>query len=83
MKRYVSVLVTVIVAILVFAGLSGGMGAKPPVNNGILSVNDIQAELESAAGPINPDAVEIEEVAVRPRKSDITAQPPVLVWVPS
>lgn len=57
MKRYVSVLVTVIVAILVFAGLSGGMGAKPPVNNGILSVNDIQAEPAAYTGTMTINGV--------------------------
>lgn len=57
MKRYVLVLVTVSVAILVFAGLSGGMGAKPQAKNGILSINDIQADPAAYTGTITLNGV--------------------------
>ncbi|MHB8707262.1 MAG: hypothetical protein ACYC9I_00135 [Desulfuromonadales bacterium] len=57
MKRYLSVLVAVIIAGLVFAGLSGGMGAKPQTNKGILSVNDIQADPAAYSGTITINGV--------------------------
>ena len=57
MKRYVTVLVAVIIAGLAFAGLSGGMGAKPLAKNGILSVNDIQADPAAFQGTITINGV--------------------------
>lgn len=57
MKRYSAVLVAVIIAGLAFAGLSGGMGAKPQAKNGILSVNDIQADPAAFQGTITINGV--------------------------
>lgn len=57
MKRYIAVLVAVIIACLAFAGLSGGMGAKPPAKNRILSVNDIQADPAAFQGTVTINGV--------------------------
>lgn len=57
MKRYIAVLVAVIIAGLAFAGLSGGMGAKPSAKDGILSVNDIQADPAAYTGTISINGV--------------------------
>lgn len=57
MKRYISVLVAVIIVCLTFAGLSGGMGAKPQTSKGILSVNDIQADPAAYSGTITINGV--------------------------
>lgn len=57
MKRYISILVAVIIAGLAFAGLSCGMGTKPEAKSGILSVNDIQADPAAYAGSITINGV--------------------------
>lgn len=57
MKRYLAVLVAVIIAGLAFAGLGGGMGAKAPAKNGILSINDIQADPAAFTGTITLNGV--------------------------
>lgn len=57
MKRYIAVLVAVIIAGLAFAGISGGMGAKPLAKNGVLSVNDIQADPAAFTGTITINGV--------------------------
>ena len=57
MKRYIAVLVAVIIAGLAFAGFSGGMGVKPQARNGILSINDIQADPAAFTGTITLNGV--------------------------
>ncbi|MFK7959046.1 MAG: ATP-binding protein [Phycisphaerales bacterium] len=50
------------------------------------SLADLEAEFQDAMDeleiPVDPDAVDIKEVTVRPRKGDIDPAPAVLVWLP-
>jgi hypothetical protein len=57
MKRSITALVAVVIGVLAFVAISGGMGDKPQAKGGILSINDIQADPAAFTGTITVNGV--------------------------